>query len=147
MVSGSWSSPESWPTFAVKLQRGQLSSGDMKCSFLQMQLHPDNSNITRDAAEEGNAPHNQFHLRSYYDLSDDLELDFSLNYVDNLPAGDINHYIRFDARLGWHIAENTELSVVGQNLFDKRHPEFGAEAGQTSTEAERGLYIKLTHRF
>jgi iron complex outermembrane receptor protein len=133
-ISATYQAAEKW-----KLNAGY--------TFLQMQLHPDNSNITRDAAEEGNAPHNQFHLRSYYDLSDDLELDFSLNYVDNLPGGDVDHYVRFDARLGWYIAENTELSVVGQNLFDRRHPEFGAEAGQVSTEAERGLYIKLTHRF
>ncbi len=118
-------------------------------TFLQMQLHPKNSSVvsTRDAAIEGQSPHHQFHLRSFYDLSDDIELDFSLNYVDNLPEGDIPHYLRFDVRLGWHIAKNTELSVVGQNLFDKRHLEFGAEAGQTQTEAERGLYIKLTHRF
>lgn len=118
-------------------------------TFLQMQLHPENSSVAsaRDDAIEGEAPHNQFHLRSFYDLSDDIELDFSLNYVDNLPEGDIAHYIRFDARLGWHIASNTELSVVGQNLLDKKHPEFGGAAGQVPTEAERGLYIKLTHRF
>jgi len=126
--------------------RWRLNAG---YTFLQMQLHPDGSNVasTRDAAIEGQSPHNQFHLRSFYDLSDDIELDFSLNYVDNLPEGDIPHYLRFDARLGWHIAKNTELSVVGQNLFDKRHPEFGAEAGQVPTEVERGFYIKLTHRF
>jgi iron complex outermembrane receptor protein len=126
------------------LENWKLNAG---YTFLQMQLHPDNSNITRDAAGEGQSPHNQFHLRSFFGLSDDLELDFSLYYVDNLPEGDIAHYLRFDARLGWHIAKNTELSVVGQNLFDKRHPEFGVDAGQTQTEAERGLYIKLTHRF
>ena len=133
-VSATYQASESW-----KLNAGY--------TFLQMQLHPDNSNITRDAADEGQSPHNQFHLRSYCNLSDDLELDFSLNYVDNLPEGNIAHYLRFDARLGWHIAKNTELSLVGQNLFDRRHPEFGAEAGQTQTEAERGLYMKLTHRF
>jgi len=133
-ISATYQAAEQW-----KLNAGY--------TFLQIQLHPNNANITRDATEEGSAPHNQFHLRSYYDLSDDLELDFSLNYVDNLPGGDIDHYIRFDARLGWHIAENTELSIVGQNLFDKRHPEFGAESGQVPTEAERGFYIELTHRF
>jgi iron complex outermembrane receptor protein len=112
-----------------------------------MQLHPDTPSITRDAAAEGQSPHNQFHLRSLYDLCDDLELDFSLNYVDNLPEGDIPHYLRFDVRLGWHMSKNLELSVVGQNLFNKSHPEFGAEAGQTQTEAEQGAYLKLTGRF
>jgi len=116
-------------------------------TFLQMQLHPDRPSVTRDAAEEGQSPHNQFHLRSLYDLGDDLELDLSLNYMDNLPEGDIPHYLRFDARLGWHLTENLELSLVGQNLFDKRHPEFGGEAGQTATEAEQGAYLKLTYRF
>lgn len=116
-------------------------------SFIQIQLHPDNSNITRDSAEEGTTAHNQLHLRSYYDLSKDIELDFSLYYVDNLPEGDIKNYIRFDARLGWHIADNTELSIVGQNLLDEQHPEFGADAGQVTTEAERGFYVELAHRF
>jgi iron complex outermembrane receptor protein len=83
-----------------------------------MQLHPDTPSITRDAAAEGQSPHNQFHLRSLYDLCDDLELDFSLNYVDNLPEGDIPHYLRFDVRLGWHMSKNLELSVVGQNLLN-----------------------------
>jgi len=125
-------------------QNWRLNAG---YTFLQMQLHPDKPGVTRDAAEEGQSPHNQFHLRSRYDLCDDLELDFSLNYVDNLPEGNIPHYLRFDARLGWHLTENLELSVVGQNLFDSRHPEFGGEAGQTSTEAEQGAYLKLTYRF
>jgi len=116
-------------------------------TFLQMQIHPDGSSSTRDATIEGQAPHNQLHLRSYLDLADDFELDCSLNYVDNLPSGDIPHYLRFDARLGWHTAKNLELSVVGQNLFDKRHSEFGAEGNQVPTEAERALLVKLTYRF
>lgn len=125
-------------------QNWRLSAG---YSFLQMQLHPDKPTVTRDSAEEGHSPHNQFHLRSFYDICDDLELDVLLNYVDNLPQGDVPHYIRCDVRLGWHIRENLELSVVGQNLFDPRHPEFGAEGGQTATEAPRAAYLKLTYLF
>lgn len=138
-------------TYGVEISATYQASKNWRLNagytFLQMQLHPDSSNTTRDAAVEGQSPHNQFHLRSFYDIRDDLELDFSLNYIDNLPEGDIPHYLRFDVRLGWHVTENLELSVVGQNLFDKRHPEFGAEAGQVPTEAERGLYIKLTYQF
>jgi len=125
-------------------QNWRLNAG---YTFLQMQLHADKPGVTRDAVEEGQSPHNQFHLRSRYDLCDDLELDFSLNYADNLPTGNVPHYLRFDARLGWHMTEKLELSVVGQNLFDSRHPEFGTEAGQTQTEAEQGAYLKLTGRF
>lgn len=116
-------------------------------TFLQIQLHPDSPATTYDVEVEKDSPHNRFHLRSYLDLRDDLELDFSLYYVDNVPAYDISSYVRFDVRLGWHVTKNLELSVVGQDLFDKRHPEFGAEAGQVPTETERGLYIKLKYRF
>jgi len=116
-------------------------------TFLQMQLHPDNANNTGDAPREGSSPHNQFQLRSVYDLTDDLELDFSLNYVDNVPEGDIPNYLRFDVHLGWNITENLELSLVGQNLFNKRHPEFGVTNAQIQTEAEQGFYTKLTYRF
>lgn len=135
-ASATYQASESW----------RLNAG---YTFLQMQLDPDNSSVVspQDTPTEGESPHHQLHLRSFYDLSDDIELDFSLNYVDNLPEGDIAHYLRFDARLGWNIAKNTELSVVGQNLFDKRHSEFGAGRGKVPTDAERGFYIKLTHRF
>jgi iron complex outermembrane receptor protein len=112
-----------------------------------MQLHPDNPNTSRDAVIEGQSPHNEFHLRSFYCLTKNIDLDFLLYYVDNLPAADIPSYVRFDARFGWHIAPNMELSVVGQNLFDEKHLEFGGEAGQFPTEAERGFYIKLTYLF
>lgn len=116
-------------------------------TFLQMQIHPDGSNSTRDAVIEGDSPHNQFHLGSYLDLQDDLEFDMLLNYVDNVPSEDVSEYVRFDARLGWHIAKNMELSIVGQNLIDKRHLEFGSEAGQVPTEAERVFFVTLRYLF
>jgi iron complex outermembrane receptor protein len=128
--------------FAAKNWR--LSAG---YAFLQMQLHPKNPNTSRDSVVEGQSPHNEFHLRSFYCPNDYLDLDLLLYYVDNLPTGDIPSYVRLDARLGWHISPNMELSVVGQNLLDEKHLEFGGEAGQVPTEAERGFYIKLTYLF
>jgi iron complex outermembrane receptor protein len=122
----------------------RLSAG---YAFLQMQLHPKNPNAWRDAVIEGQSPHNEFHLRSFYCLTDNLDVDLLLYYVDSLPSEDVSSYIRFDARLGWHITPNMELSVVGQNLFEDEHFEFGGEAGQFPAAAERGFYIKLTYLF
>jgi iron complex outermembrane recepter protein len=116
-------------------------------TFLLVEMYPDKPSVTHDEVVEGQAPHNQFQLRSLYDLSKDLELDFSLYYVDNVAARDVPHCLRFDLRLGWHMTENLELSVVGQNLFNKRHPGFGVEANQTLTEAEQGVYMKLSYQF
>lgn len=133
-VSATYQAAENW-----KLNAGY--------TFLQMQLHLDDSSTTRGAHVEGDSPHNQFHLRSYLNLRDDLQLDFSLNYVDNVPTQDVHNYVRFDVRLGWQITKDMELSIVGQNLFDGRHPEFGGEAGQVPTEAERGIFARLRWEF
>ncbi len=118
-------------------------------SFLQIQLHPDSSSTdtSTDSTEENRSPHNQFHLRSYLDLSEDVELDLALNYVDSLSSIDVPSYLRLDARLGWHITKNMELSIAAQNLLDRRHPEFGGWGSTGVTEAERSYYIKLTWRF
>ncbi len=118
-------------------------------TFLQMQLHPDRSSTyTRDEGIEGGSPHNQFTLHSQLDLTEELELDIGAYYVDNLSDKDTPHYIRLDARLGWRFSENTELSFVGQNLLESRHQEFNASgAALMTTEAERGFFLQLSHRF
>ncbi len=135
-ISGTYKAADNW-----KLNAGY--------SFLQIQLHPDStSTYTSDGTIEGESPQNQFHLRSYLDLSESLEFDVGLYYVDNLPSDGTANYIRLDARLGWQIAENTELSLVGQNLLEQRHQEYnGSRGALVATEAERSFFMQLTRRF
>ncbi|MHC4863461.1 MAG: TonB-dependent receptor plug domain-containing protein, partial [Planctomycetota bacterium] len=114
---------------------------------LQMQLHPDSSSSYDESVVENESPHNQFHLRSYLDLTDSLELDFSVNYVDSVLTGGIGSYLRTDARLGWRPKKDIELSLVAQNIFDNTHPEFNGRTGQIVSEAERAFFIKLTGWF
>jgi len=135
-ISGTYQAAKDW----------KLSAG---YSFLQMQLHPTSaSTSTADGGIEGESPQNQFNLRSYLDLADDVELDLLLYYVDNLPSDDVPHYLRLDARLGWRINKNTELSLVGRNLLDRLHPEFKDSRGASfATEAERSFLVEVVHRF
>ncbi len=51
-------------------------------------------------------------------------------------------YVAGDARVGWKPAAALELSLVGQSLFDPRHPEFGTTS--TRREVERSLYGRAT---
>jgi iron complex outermembrane receptor protein len=55
-------------------------------------------------------------------------------------------YVSLDLRLGWHPTPNWEFAIVGQNLLDKRHPEFLA-AGAVGTEIPRSVYGKVTWKF
>ena len=79
------------------------------------------------------------------DLPHNVELDTTFRYVDDLPNQGVRHYLAFDVHLGWHITKDLEVAVVGQNLLDPEHPEFGAPA--TRKEIQRSVYGKVTCRF
>ena len=50
-------------------------------------------------------------------------------------------YGTFDARLAWWYKGCLEFSIVGQNLWDNQHPEFGAAA--TRQEIPRSVFGKI----
>jgi iron complex outermembrane receptor protein len=116
-------------------------------TFLKMQLHSLTKFAVGAEAPERESPQHQVQLRSYYDLPWHLELDASVYYVDALAARTVPGYTKMDVRLGWRPKENFELSIVGQNLLDNRHPEFGEGFLVSPTEIERSVYAKATWRF
>ena len=79
------------------------------------------------------------------DLPCHLELDAGIRYVDTLAAPNVPSYIGLDLRLSWKPLKNLELAVVGQNLLDNRHPEFGAPTNRQ--EIERSVYGKISWSF
>ncbi|HUJ72383.1 MAG TPA: TonB-dependent receptor plug domain-containing protein, partial [Verrucomicrobiae bacterium] len=89
-------------------------------------------------------PRHQFLLQSMMDLPGHFQFDLLGRYAEALTASAITtrvpSYFSFDARLAWQF-RNWELAVVGQNLYDNRHPEFG------SLQIPRSIYGKITCRF
>ena len=109
---------------------------------------PSSLDTLTTAEINGGAPRNQFQIRSYLDLPHRFTLDTSLYRVGRLAAGSIPAYTRFDTHLGWRLNKWTELSIVGQNLLDPRHPEFQALVQTVvTTQARRSVYGKVTWRF
>lgn len=96
---------------------------------------------------EGNDPHHQFLIQSMMNLPANFEFDSVLRYVDNLNQRGplVPSYVSLDLRLGWRPTPNWEFAMVGQNLLDKRHPEFGAPA--TRQEIPRSVFGKITWKF
>ena len=114
---------------------------------IQLELGKDSGDTISESAE-GESPHQQVSLRSSMDMMQDLALDCWVRYVDDLPSQGMDSYITLDVRLGWKVLENVKLSVVGQNLFDDRHPEYEPEFVDTiATEVERSVYGKITWQF
>ena len=97
---------------------------------------------------EGSSPRNQAGVFSSIDLPHGFEFDAGLRYVDALPALNVPSYTALDLRVGWQMSESVEFSVVGKNLFDRRHVEFAPTTiGTASTEVERSIYGSVTIHF
>jgi iron complex outermembrane recepter protein len=89
---------------------------------------------------EGNDPTHQFVLHSMMDLPRHFQFDVVARFVSDLSAPEVPSYFTMDVRLAWH-HRNTEIAIVGQNLLDNSHPEFGPN------EIQRGVYGRLTLRW
>ncbi|MEA3210068.1 MAG: iron complex outerrane recepter protein [Chthoniobacter sp.] len=134
---------------AAKWQVTNWCRAQASYSFLEVQLHrKSGSTDTTNEAKESASPTNQFSVRCSMDLPANVQFDCGLRYVDNLPALQIPSYLVADVRLAWKPTTNWELSVVGQNLLDDRHPEFRSNLSSVQpTEVEHSVYGMVTWRF
>ncbi|MDY6989878.1 MAG: TonB-dependent receptor [Thermodesulfobacteriota bacterium] len=117
-------------------------------TYLEIEQEIDDNTAVLLEDPEGQSPRHQFSLRSSMELLRDLDLDLWLRYVDDLPGQDVDSYTTLDARLAWRPRKDLEVSLVGQNLLDKHHPEFTMEIVESlPIEAERSVYGKITWQF
>jgi len=111
-------------------------------------LHSDLSKSTGSqdpstvSSTEGSSPHHQVMIQSSLDLPKGLEFDQALRYVSNLPAQGVRAYVTADVLFTWHAARSVDLSVVGQNLLQPHHVEFGGDAGGLAG-MKRSVYAKI----
>jgi iron complex outermembrane receptor protein len=89
-------------------------------------------------------PEHYASLRSSWDIAKGHELDVMLRWVGALPNPAVPAYTAVDLRYGWNLGKNLELSLIGRNLLDPRHGEYGAATGRS--DYERALMVKLVWR-
>ncbi len=93
---------------------------------------------------ESNDPEHQFLIQSTIELNK-IEFGTVIRYVDKLPKPSVPGYLETDLRIGWKLNKVLELSVVGQNLLNNRHPEYIAST--PPREVERSIYGRIICRF
>ncbi len=94
------------------------------------------------------SPRHQFSFRSNYDFSERLQLNLWLRYTSNIAFYNIPSYVTMDAKLVFKPTRNTELFVVGQNLFSQNHQEIGPDTFPTIPSIiPRGIYAGAQWRF
>lgn len=115
---------------------------------LRMSMTPDAGHTDPvQATYPGDTPHSQISLRSYMDLSRNVEMDTMIYHVGELPHYSVPAYTRVDLRLGYRPANNIEVSLGVRNLLDSHHLEFGGSYTELATEVEREFYTKITRKF
>ena len=95
---------------------------------------------------EGNDPPFHFSFRSYLDLPRGTALDAVFRHVAARRTPAVPRYSSLDLRLGWAPRPGWELSLIGQNLLEPRHPEFGAP-GPRRYEFERAIHLRSAWLF
>jgi len=126
----SWQAGKAW----------RLSGGGV-VQDVDTTARPESRDQTATTGLATSDPHHYWMLRSSHDLAAGHELDFTLRRVGALPRPAVPSYTALDLRYGWRIRPGLELSLIGQNLFDPRHAEFGAAPGRS--EYERAVLLKL----
>jgi iron complex outermembrane receptor protein len=117
----------------------------LSANYSLLLMHVQGETAANAQAFELNAPTHQVVLRSSLDFTRHASLDADLRYVDNVQG--VVAYVTADVRLSYRPTPNWELSLVGQNLLDNRHPEQASLVGVPTTEVPRGFYGKLTWRY
>jgi iron complex outermembrane recepter protein len=140
-------------TYGVELATNWTVSDTWRISaeytFFRMFIYTDPENTAMISA--GDNPCHQVYLRSSWNLREDIDFDLMLRYVDCLTHLNVPAYTTMDLRLAWRPRKQLELALVGQNLLQTYHYEWGqsgdvAATGYEVTEIPRGVYGTLTWR-
>jgi iron complex outermembrane receptor protein len=106
---------------------------ELKASYsyvsLDLKNRPGNADASTLALDKGSSPRHEVTVQSLFNLPKRFEFDPTYRYVSALPAQSVKSYSTMDLRFGWRFAGNVEASVVGQNLFQPNHMEFGISPG------------------
>jgi iron complex outermembrane receptor protein len=73
------------------------------------------------------------------------EIDQTYRYASALPARAVPAYVTLDGRVGYRVSNSLNVSVVGQNLLQDHHAEFGHDPGPI-VEVTRAVYAAVTWR-
>lgn len=95
----------------------------------------------------GKQPKHTFNARSTYLFQTGVEMTNALYHAGELQGVGIKGYYRFDTKLSYPVTEALEVSLVGQNLFDKQHKEFAQFFYKTQAEIGRSIYAGAAFKF
>ena len=127
-------------------------------SYLNLEVEDDPSMFQYTGFRDEYSPDYMAYLQSSAQITPCLQWDLACRYVDALheqfifdqSAGsfvNVGSYIQLDTRINLQISDRLDLTVVGRNLLDSDHLEFGGDDiffTQARSNAVRSIYAHLT---
>lgn len=130
-------------TYGIEAEAVYQVSGRWRLNAGYAYLHKDIDSKGDDTLDDsnGNDAEHLFSLRSQMDLPRRLQLDAGLYLVDQLPAPKVPGYATLDLRLGWQATDQWAVELLGKNLLEGSHAEFGAAANRP--QVPRSVFGRL----
>ncbi len=114
-------------------------------SYLVMDLHTQAGSQDLGSAPvvEGTSPRHRVIVQSAFTLPKNVEIDLTYRFVSSLPGQSIPEYSTGDARIGWRILPELDVSVIGRNLLQPWHLQFASDPGPP-VGIRRAVLVRLT---
>jgi iron complex outermembrane receptor protein len=121
MIEGRATGLEAWGSYQAT--PAWRLSGGLTTLNQRLSVVPGSTDPTGPSAL-GNDPDYQVMVRSSYNISSRTDFDVTIRRVAALPNPVLPAYLALDARIGWRMTKEVELSFTVQNGLDPAHPEF-----------------------
>ncbi|HXJ42001.1 MAG TPA: TonB-dependent receptor [Bryobacteraceae bacterium] len=113
--------------------------------YMNLRTRPGSVDVFTPQSTEGSSPHHQLVIQSSLELPGNLEFSQAYRYVSDLPTQLVTSYGTADVRLSWRRIPHFEFSLVGQNLLQPHHAEYGGDP-ITLVGIKRNVYGAITWR-
>ena len=104
-------------------------------------LDPDSKDASAGVGIATSDPSNYWNIRSSWDIARNHSIDLRLRHSGALERPAVPAYNALDMTYIWQATPQWSVSVVGRNLLDASHVEFGGPAGRTAFERQVGVSI------
>lgn len=121
-MQGETTGIETWGTFQAS-SNWRLSAGYTAMRD-RLRLKAGSTDIQGPLAV-GKNPAHTWQLRSALTLDSNRQLDVAIRHVAALSYPEVPSYTALDARFGWRVQPDLELSLAGLNLLGSDHAEYG----------------------
>jgi iron complex outermembrane recepter protein len=135
-IAGHWTSVPAWR---------------LDGSYTAFHLTPQLAATSEDPAaarEDGSAPRTQWQLRSAFSPVSRTTLDVAIFHAGPLEQLGVDAYTRADINVEWRFTSRLSAMVIGQNLFNTAHAEFGGTVGLLlGSQVPRSVNLRLRWTF